>query len=447
MKKRLIFCTSIMLVLGIFFSARAGAAIIWREGAISVEDEMRREGGKIEIGKLRIIPAVRVSGNYDSNIYLGNDYTNDPNTGPKVDGKLSKPLVSDYIFHVQPGLMLNYDLGERGGARLGYTGNWAFYKRRTEQNWDMQTGMFNADYHAPVGLILGLDNVFSSGNDPYGDATQYGLGYVKQRWNNNLKFKGGWDFFDRFKLIGYYNFYKQRYKDERDYTQNWTNNEFGLGFQMRVLPKTWGFVRYHFGIQNFDSHPVEVKGVPTNITSSNDASNKWNRVNIGLAWDSGAKLGGELNFGYEWLKYDNNTDPLGRKYEDRNTWIAGTSIDYSPFATTLLTLNIARGIKVTGAANREMYDDTSIGINVQQDLPYKFSATAGFIYSKNNYNVPDPARPGRLDNNYNGNVTFTYQIQSWLDVTAGYRYMRKDSNYLDQSFTDQQGILSIGVAY
>jgi len=368
MEKRLVFCVCILIGLLIFFSAQARAEVIWREGAISVEEEMRREGGRIEIGKLRIIPAVRVSGTYDSNIYLGNDFTNDPNTGPKVDGKLTKPLVSDYIFHVQPGLMLNYDLGERGGARLGYAGDWAFYKRNTQQNWDMQSAMFNVDYRAPAGLILGLDEVFSSGNDPYGDATQYALGIVKKRWNNDLKFKVGWDFLNRFRVIGYYNFYKQRYKDEGDYTQNWTNNEFGLGFQMRVLPKTWGFVRYHYGMQNFNSHPSEVRGVPTNITSSNDASNKWNRVNVGLKWDSGAKLGGELSLGYEWLKYDNDIAPNGQKYDDRSTWIAATSIDYSPFAPTLLTLTVARGIKVTGAASREMYDDTSIGINIQQDL-------------------------------------------------------------------------------
>jgi len=305
----------------------------------------------------------------------------------------------------------------------------------------MQRGIFNVKYQAPAGLLVALSEVFSSGSDPYGDAVQYGLGFNMQRWNNDFNFKTGWDFFNRFKGIFYYNFYKQRYKDERNFTQNWTNNEFGLGFQMRVLPKTWGFLRYHYGMQNFNSHPTEVRGQPVNITSSNDASNKWNRVNVGLEWDSGAKVGGELNVGYEWLKFDNSTDPSDFEYKGRNSWIAGTSIDYSPFARTALTLNIARALKVTGAASAEMYDDSSVGINVQQDLPYKFSATGGFIYSKNDYNT------FRLDNNYNFFVNAKYQIQSWLDVTAGYRYMQKSSNDQTQSFTDNQISLSIGVAY
>jgi len=443
MKKRWFFSGCLIIALLSFFSSQVMAEIIWRQGAITVEDELTEEGGKIRIGNLKVIPGLRLSGVYDDNIYLANGYTNNPNNpGTAVNGKLSKPLESDYIFHVMPGLLLNYDLGEKGHVNLGYEGDWAFYKDFTVQNWNNQRGVFDFDYKAPAGLIAGLMNVYNNGNDPYGDATQFGLGFTQQRWNNDLNAKIGWDFYNRFKVIGYYNFYKQKYRDDRNATQNWTDNIFGIGFQMRVLPKTWAFLRYHYGTQDYNDDF---------INSANDASNKRNRISAGLAWDGGGKLGGELNFGWEWLNFNNSLDTEGNPYKDRSTWAAATSIDYRATATTALTFNLSRGIKSTGAARQEYYNDTAVGINIFQDLPYKFSATGGFIYNRNDYNTQvtpvSLSTADRVDNNYNFNVGFAYKIRTWLDASLNYRYMKKDSNDITQGFTDNQVMLSIGASY
>jgi len=446
MKKRWFFSGCLAIAVLIFCYSPVLAEIIWQQGAMTVEDEMTEEGGRIKVGKLKIIPALRVGGTYDDNIFLGNGYTNTPsNPGTVVNGQLTKPLESDYIMNIMPGLMLSYGLPEgRGSINLGYEGNWAFYRDFTSQNWNNQRAVFNANYTAPAGLILGLSNVFNSGNDPFGDATQYALGWTKQRWNNDLKFKVGWDFFNRFRVIAYYDFFKQKYDDDRDYTQNWTTNQGGIGFEMRVLPKTWAFVRYYYQQQNFDT---ELFGT----TSQNNADNKQNMVQGGLAWDGGGKLGGELNFGWTWYSYDNEFDSEGNRYENNNTWIAATSIDYQVLPRTRLTLNVARAVRSTGAARREYYDDTQVGINVGQDLPYKFSATAGFIYGRNDYNTPvtpqSLSTSDRTDDNFNANIAFKYKIRPWLDASIGYRYMKKDSNDVTQSFTDNQVMLSVGASY
>ena len=446
MKKKLFFSGCLAIALLTFFSSQVVAEIIWQGGAMSVEDEMKEEGGRIKIAKLKIIPALKLGGVYDDNIYLGNGYTNNPNNpGTTVDGKLMKPMKSDYIFHVMPGVLLNYGLpGDRGSINLGYEGDWAFYRDVTAQNWNNQRGVFNADYTAAAGLLLGVSNVFNSGNDPYGDATQYGLGYTKERWNNDLNAKLGWDFFNRFKVIGYYRFYQQKYDDDRDFTQDWRENRYGIGFQMRVLPKTWAFVRYHYGTQDFDTNMG-------NTTSDNNASNSQSSVNVGLAWDGGGKLGGELNVGWGWLNFNHDVDPNGNRYEGTNTWLANTSINYRATATTVLTLNVARAMRPTGADKQEYYDDTTAGVNLSQDLPYKFSVVAGFIYGRNDYNTQvtpvSLSTDDRVDNNYNANVGLKYKIRTWLDAGLAYRYMKKDSNDVTQSFTDNQVMLSIGASY
>jgi hypothetical protein len=434
-------------LLTLFSSQEVMAKIIWQNGAMTVEDEMAEEReGRIEIGKLRVIPALKVGGVYEDNIFLGNGYTNNPNNhGTTVNGKLIKPLQSDYIMHVMPGILLDYGLpGARGNVSLGYQGDWAFYREITSHNWNNQRAVLNADYTAPGGLLLGVRNVYNNGNDPYGDATQYELGFTRKRWNNDLNATIGWDFFNRFKVMGYYDLYKQKYADDIDYTQNWTTNKFGIGFQMRVLPKTWAFLRYYYQQQNFDT---DLFGT----TSQNNASNKQNSISGGLRWDTGAKLGGELNFGWAWLSFDNARDRYGRKYEGNSTWIAATSIRYQMLARTRLTFDVARAMRPTGSDRREYYDDTAVGINIGQDLPYKFSMTAGFIYSRNDYNTQvspfSQSAADRTDNNYNANVSFKYRIRTWLDASLGYRYMKKDSNDVFQSFTDNQVMLSIGASY
>ncbi len=440
MKKRILFLVCVTGICLGLFSSQVMAEIIWRQGAVTVEDELSGEGGRIHVGKLTVTPGIRLSEVFDSNIYLGNGYTNNPNNPDQVqNGMLSKPKESDYIFHVMPGLLLNYQLPERGHVNLAYEGDWAFYNEFTAQNWNNQRGSFDFDYTAPTGLIAGLTNVYNNGNDPYGSPTQVGLGYTQRRWNNDLNAKLGWDFFNRFKVVGLYNFYKQKYKDDRNSTQNWTDNVFGLELATRVLPKTWAFVRYHYGTQGYDDDQV---------SSARDASNKRNRVSGGLAWDGGGKLGGELNFGWQWLSYDNNVDVNGETYEDRNTWSANTSIDYRATQTTALTLNVSRAIRSTGAQRREYYDDTQVGINVFQDLPYKFSANGGFVYGKNDYNTLNyQGTEDRVDDNYNFYAGVSYKIRSWLNASLNYRYMKKDSNDITQSFTDNQVALSLGAAY
>jgi len=438
------------LVLGFFtlFSCQeVMAENFWLGGDMTVEDEMwQEERERITLGKLQIIPALKVGAVYDDNIFLGNGYTNNPNNpGTVVNGKLRKPIESDYILRVMPGLLLNYGLpGDRGNVNLGYEGDWAFYRDVTSHNWNNQRALFNVDYRAPAGLLARISNIFNSGNDPYGDATQYDLGITRQRWNNDLNATVGWDFSNRFKILGYYDFYKQEYADDIDYAQNWTTNRFGIGFQMRVLPKTWAFLRYHYQKQNFDT---DLDGT----TSENNASNNENSVNGGLAWDSGGKLGGELNFGWAWLSFDNARDRSGQKYENNNTWIASTSINYQLLSRTKLTFNVARAMRPTGAQRTEYYDDTTVGIRIGQDLPYKFSMTAGFIYGKNDYNTQvTPASrttDDREDNNYNANVSFNYKIRTWLAASLGYRYMKKDSNDVFYSFTDNQVMLSLGASY
>ncbi|MBW1859098.1 MAG: hypothetical protein JRI70_03255, partial [Deltaproteobacteria bacterium] len=73
-------------------------------------------GGNIYSGDLRIIPGISLNGVHNDNIYLGN--------GTEAPGEKEE---SDWITHVMPILLLDYDFPERGDLTFGYLGDYAFY--------------------------------------------------------------------------------------------------------------------------------------------------------------------------------------------------------------------------------------------------------------------------------------------------------------------------------
>jgi len=391
--------------------------------------QVMAQGGRIRFGNLKIIPDITLQEVYDDNIYLGNGTNN-----------TTELEESDLITHIMPALGLDYSLHERGNVSFNYTGDLAYYSDNGNNDWQTHKGEFNFNYQAPGGIILDINTIHTDAEDPYGNLELYRIGLKTKRRGNDLKAKITYGFGDRFQILGYYNGYKQDYDLERDYTQDWDVNEFGVGFQMRLLPKTWGFFRYYFGERDYFTHPAA-----TGVNESNDADFDWKRVNFGVTWETGAKLEGELNFGYQLMDYENAADVGGDRYDAKDTWIAATSITYTATPTIGLALSLTRALRETGSSDNEYFEDTGIGINMQKVIKSKFILTVGGVYSVNDYNTP-LTRP-REDDSYRVNAGLDYQIRERLTAGVGYRYEKKDSNYSANDYTDTQFIISFNAVY
>lgn len=396
---------------------------------LGLSSQVMAEAGGIRVGKTKLLPSLTVQALYDDNIYLGN--------GTNATTELEE---SDLITHLLPALGLNYTLPERGALTVGYDGDFAYYRDNDENDWQTHKGILNFNYQAPGGLVFDVDNIYTDAEDPFGGLEQYRIGLKTERWNNDLKTKAGYGFKNRFQILAYYNRYKQDYELERDYTQDYDENEFGVGFQMRLLPKTGGFVQYHVGERDYITHPVG-----TGVTESNDSDFNWHRINAGLTWDPGAKLSGELNLGYQWEDYENLTDVSGNRYDDKGTWIAATFVTYKVNPTTAFALSITRALREAGADTNEYFEDTGIGINLQQVILTKYTLTAGVAYSINDYNLP-LSQP-REDDNYNAKIGLGYRIRDWLSASIGYNYKKKDSNYSENDYSDNQFMISLRGIY
>jgi hypothetical protein len=391
--------------------------------------QVMAQGGRIRFNNLKVIPGITLQEVYDDNIYLGNGSNN-----------ITEPEESDLITHFMPALGLDYSLHERGNVSFNYTGDFAYYNDNAKNDWQAHRGEFTVNYQAPRGIIIDINTSYTDTEDPYGNLELYRIGLKTERKGNDLKAKITYGFGNRFQILAYYNYYKQDYDLLRDYTQDWDTNEFGAGFQMRLLPKTWGFFRYYFGERDYFTHPAG-----TGVTESNDSDFSWNRVNFGVRWETGAKLEGELNFGYQLMDYKNTADVEGDRYDAEDTWIAATSITYTASPTIGLALRLTRALRETGSSDNEYFEDTGIGINMKKLIRSKFILNAGGVYNVNDYNLP-VTRP-REDDRYTFNIGLDYLIRDWLTAAVGYRYEKKDSNYIEYDYTDTQFLVSLSGVY
>jgi putative beta-barrel porin BBP2 len=398
--------------------------VFFTAGALAQE-----RGGTLIFGNLVVTPGLTLQEVYDDNIYLGSG-TN----------STTESEESDWITHIIPSIMLDYSLHERGGIKLGYIGDYAYYKDENNNDWKNHKGVFGLNYKAPAGLIIGIDNLYTRAQDPYGSDNEYRLGVPQtERWHNDLKTRIGYELQNLFRIFAYYNYYKQKYDEDIDYSQNYDCNEVGAGIEKKILPLMWGFLRYFHGETDYYTHRE-------GVTDSNDADFSYDSVKMGLAWDPGAKIEGELNFGYTWKKYDNNADVRGSQYYDSNTWIASTLLSYKPTVTTTLGLAITKAMRDSGADTTEYFDDTGISINLKQVILSELSLLVGAAYSTHDYE-DSTDYPGREDDNYRARIGIEYLINEWVMASADYTYREKDSNYGEFEYKDNKFMVTLGLTY
>jgi hypothetical protein len=411
----------------------ACALILLSTQAFALDPEFYKlDYGHFKMGKFTLIPGVSVQPTYDDNIYLGSGF----NTAAFP----SEKVVHDWLTYVKPGFGVEYDITGRGKIEVGYQGTLTYYSSETDNDWQNHEGYLGVDYEAPSGWIFKLKNDYNQKEDPYGDANNFGIGEKAKRWKNTLDGALGYRFGQTFKTLLYYNYEKQEYDKLAtrpfDFTQDYSAYEGGIGLEGKVMPKTWAFARYYYGTHDYDSSSSQAAAA--GITSSNDADYDRSRVNFGLNWDSGAKVGGELNLGWAWYNFKNELDassPTPQRYQDEDTWVAATSVSFQPSEMTEFAFNLSRDLKSTGSQSHEFFIETQIGAEITQDFLEKFVAGVGATYAYQDYNTNN-----REDRNIQLNAGVDYIIMKWLSCGFEYIHMQKDSS--SNSTADQQGRLN-----
>ena len=387
--------------------------------------------GNIRIGKIKVTPKVAYKGELNDNIYLV------PGDGP-IDEE------SDYINTVTPGIGFSFR-GEPGNyISAGYEVDLVAYTDNNDNNYEMHTVTGGFGLKSPLGLYLKADDRFIDTGDPYGTAEEYGLGMPKvERWNNTVNVSGGYEFADRFTIEAQYRNFLEEFDRSEDEWQDKKDHIYGGTLYYKFMPKTSVLVQYRRTERNYTGQ--EDGAVYAGDTYSSETSENYelNDYLIGLHWDPGAKISGDLKFGWVDREYDNDRDPAGNKYEDKNTWVAETRLLYRASEKTRLRAKVMRSIKESTARTySNYYTDTAVGLGVSHVPFERFFLHLDFDYGKNEYDAY-PGLKERTDDTYTAQIGVEYKIQEWLKASVDYEYKDRDSNYDQNEYTVNKATIKI----
>jgi hypothetical protein len=178
----------------------------------------------------------------------------------------------------------------------------------------------------------------------------------------------------------------------------------------RVLPVTSAFIEYDF------------KNVAYDTSTEND--NVAHNGHLGATWEISEFSKGTAKIGYQEKNY---TDA---SLEDYGTWTA--SVDLLHQFTDAASARLLGKRDVNEGKDPGVRYYTTSGVYV--DFTYRFlDRLAGQLegsYGVDDYSDPPPDKSlVRKDTTARAGLGAKYSFNGWLDVSAGYAYLKRDSNY------------------
>lgn len=377
--------------------------------------------GEFKFGRVRFEPKLGLGLTYDDNVFLESDETE-----------------SDYMYSFAPGFEVRY-LGAPGNYfGAGYDLTFSFYNDYSDKNYQEHAPFITLGFKSPAGFYLKADDVYTNTSDSYGSENTYGEGRKLRRWNNNASFTLGYEFAKRFGLEGTYSNYLIRYSADTDAWQDRMDHGIGMAAFYRVASKTLILVEYQVTMADYGE---QNDGIDSNGNGVIDPVYEWNSNNsrdytlhdyfIGVRFEPGQKLLGEIKFGYGQKKFENDYALGGLEYSDQNSWVAETDFSYRPGRSTKLSFLFRRAHRGAPDADSTAYMDMTIGAALNQGIGDRISFDLAGEYTKMDY-----SDSSKYFDVYKFSTGMTWEIVRWLSAGLDYTYENKTAN--DDLYEDEE---------
>jgi hypothetical protein len=387
--------------------------------------------GNIHLGRVKISPKIEYKIQYNDNIYLDD-----------------KDEEDDFIHIVTPGISLDYDGGTPGNYfSMGYEVDLATYTDDDDNNYQKHTPFLNFGIKTPAGFYLKFNERYINTADPYETdqeilraTNDFREGQKTHRWNNTADITVGYEF-NRYALEGKYKNFIIKYEDDYDNWEDRIDDVYGMAFYVKITPKMSLLAEYRRTDAEYDK---QNDGNALLYGVKRDDGKTWadfpntsedyvlNDYLIGVRFEPGGKILGSAKMGYGQKDFDNEFDPEGNHYEDQDTWIVDTRVNYMPTKRTNVGLYFTRSFKGTPDNDAPSYIDTSVGFKLKQGLGQKLDFKFGLDWTNIDYQDEYEGRENKYFNKYQANIGLDYHIQKWL--TAGFSYAYKTKHASHESY-------------
>lgn len=384
-----------------------------------------------------IHPFLSVGGYYTSNLFNTNDneksdtvLTISPGIWFALPGARQQLLRVETLNTAPGGLEISRFRTESDRRFQGYAlfrGDFERHNKYSEADTNDQRGEALLQYNASSGLSLELADVYIKNHDAYstGDAAVGQLDKYKSNWLNPTI---DYQLSPKTRLRLNYSLYVLDYDAARRSYRDRTD-QIGSGYVFyRFASKTSAFLNYQYINVAYD----------TNKSSDNHE----NLVFAGLQWKATEKTRGRIQAGYGQKKFDSTSDT-------HNFFAVEIQGDYRFTPKTSMYLRATRRLSETDIQGVRNVLTHRIRLGYIQNITPKLTGRVTAHYYRDKYD--GEITVGTLtaepkDKYYGGELALGLAPRRWLNLSAGYAYRERDSNFNNRDYQNHTGFLNVTVA-
>jgi len=362
-----------VLVIGIFCLYLGAAGTAWTEGNIGS-------------GAWEIHPYAGVEQRYDNNIYLDPDNEKDDQISVVTGGVNLKTTVKEHQFE------------------FDYRADLVEYWDYSTESTDDHRVFALMELNSPSGFSVEIEDTFKKTADPPD------LEKVRreERIRNIGSVTAEYQMTDLGISVGYTNILDDY--DELESLDK-TENIVTLSPNYQVLPKVSAFCEYNYGWIDYDQTVL--------------SNAEYHQARLGVKGELTPKLTGMVKCGYQWRDYDQ----AAKKDFDGGVIFASLTEEFSE--RTQLEIFGDLGVNESSYSPNNYYRLSRLGLELKQELGYKWSLNLEGSYQRNKYPEQTSAAnqsAKRKDDVLIGGIGVDYQIQDWLVAGVNYNYRERSSN-------------------
>jgi polysaccharide biosynthesis protein VpsM len=333
--------------------------------------------------------------------------------------------ISDFSHTLSPGMQAQLPVAGRHMFLLDYRTNLQYHERTPSNDVQDQTGSGRFTFNSPLGLKVDLQGEHRVGHDPRGSAVDIQALEIN-KWETN-SFVGEAEYFEgvvgarvraRMNRWNYQN-------NNQDVVRDRLSNYLALGLLGRIASRTSGLLNLSVQQEIYDQNK--------NLDSAIYVAS------AGARWDITAVTSGEIQLGYQYLKYTraqvNQPPPLLSQFNNRNRdsfgnfFVAG-NLTWSPTSFQVVGLQIYRTIQQSAFAGTQFFLATGINLSLIHNFTDRFAFMANLGYENDDFEgtstVGGPTE--RSDTLKNVAVGLRYRTVKWLGASVQYMYEDRTSD-------------------
>jgi hypothetical protein len=298
----------------------------------------------------------------------------------------------------------------------------------SEENKVDQRGEGLLRYKFRGGLSLQLDDIYELNQDPYSSGISQDRQldeYMSNLAHLQIEYPVG----PRLTIRGDYSHYLLDYDADRNSFRERDDDAFSAYLLYRMLPKTSLLLQYEHIDIDYDQDIL--------------ADSTERHYYAGLQWDMTAKSRGRFMLGY------GEKDFAAEAGSDQDDLLGEIQLDHRFTPKTSVYLRATRKTNESDIPNVENIMTHRTQLGYRQRLAAKLRASIDLFYLRDSYRgeiTIDGQTDERKDDYYGAGLALGYTPLRWLNLTLGYRFTERASNFSRFDYQSNTFYLTLAAA-